>query len=264
MAVRVALVAAVALVLAGTAHARTKTAHLGPIRAEVSWQSGPAFQAKNVLLRVWRDGRLTLTRRLGPSRPEVLKIRDLDGNGEAEVVADFYTGGAHCCLFSKIYGWTGSTYVSLRHMWGDQGYRLSDLNHDGRLELVSADDRFAYVFTAYAGSAFPTQVWDYSAGRMTNVTRSYPTLTRRDAAALWKAYIAQRNTEYADPRGILAAWLADKYLLAQRGAGWKTMEALNRKGAFNGFEGDDIWAKGWDYLAKLKKFLHRTEYARQK
>lgn len=262
MAVRLVLVAVVALALAGAADARTKVAHLGPIRAEVSWQSGPAFQAKNVLLGIWRDGRRALTRKLGLSTPVAIKIRDLDRNGEAEVIADFYTGGAHCCLFSKIYRWTGSAYVPLRHVWGDQSYRLNDLNHDGKLELVSADDRVAYVFTAYAGSAFPVQIWDYSAGRMQDVTRSYPALTRKDAAALWKEYLGQRHAQYPDPRGILAAWMADKYLLGQQAAGWKTMEALNLNGEFNGFEGDDLWAKGWDYLGKLKTFLRKMGYTR--
>jgi len=265
MAVRLVVVAVVALVLADTAEARTKTAHLGPIRAQVTWQSGPAFQAKNVLLRAWREGRLALTRKLGPSRPEGLTIRDLDGNGQAEVIADFYPGGAHCCLFSKIYRWTGSAYVPIRHVWGDQSYRLNDLNHDGKLELVSADDRFAYVFTAYAGSAFPVEVWDYAAGRMTDATRSYPALTRTDAAALWKEYLAQRSSQFPDPRGILAAWMADKYLLGEQATGWKRMEALNRHGEFNGIpRGGDIWAKGWDYLSKLKKFLRTTGYALQK
>ena len=138
-----------------------------------------------------RRGRTLVDRKLGPSVPWAIKVRDLDGNGEAEVIADFYTGGAHCCLFSQIYRYTGSRYVPLRHMWGDPSYALRDLNADGLPELVSMDDRFAYAFTSYAGSALPVQAWRYRAGHMTDVTRSFPALVRKNAAMLWKDYERQ-------------------------------------------------------------------------
>lgn len=259
---RVALVAVVALVLASPAAAKMKTARLGAVHATVTWQSGQAFQAKNVRLRIWRAGRLALDRKLGYPTPEGLKIRDLDRNGEPEVIADFYTGGAHCCLFSRIYRSTGSGYVALKHMWGDQSYRLADLNHDGSPEFVSADDRFAYVFTSYAGSAFPVQVWQYAAGTMKDVTRGYPALVRKDAAALWKDYLEQKGGEFPDPRGILAAWMADKYLLGEAAAGWATMDQLNAEGAFAGVGDGGLWAKNAAYLAKLRKFLVKAGYAR--
>lgn len=260
MALRLALVAVAALVLASPAAAKMKTAKLGPVRAVVTWQSGRVFQAKNVLLRIWRDGRLVTARKLGYPVPQALKARDLDGDGEAEVVADFYTGGAHCCLFSLIYRFTGSDYVPLKHVWGDQGYRIADLGRDGTLELVSADDRFAYVFTSYAGSAFPVEAWRYAAGRMTDVTRSYPAVVRADAGRLWKAYLGERA---GDVRGVLAAWMADQYLLGRQAAGWKTMARLNRAGAFEGIGDGGIWAKNGAYLAKLRRFLARNGYAQK-
>lgn len=255
---RVAAVALAALVLAGAAAAKMKTATAGPVRAQVTWQSGKPFLATNVLLRIWRDGRRTVTRRLGYPIPQSLAIRDLDADGEGEVIADFYTGGAHCCLFSRIYRFTGRGYAPLKHSWGDQSYRVADLDHDGTLELVSADDRFAYVFTAYAGSAFPVQLWAYSAGRMQDVTRTHLSLVRADAAGLWRTYQRERKS---DVRGILAAWMADQYLLGRQAAGWRTMERLNRAGAFRGVDGDTLWAKNSAYLGKLRTYLHKLGYA---
>ncbi|MBA3717197.1 MAG: hypothetical protein H0W87_03080 [Actinobacteria bacterium] len=264
---RFALVAVAALVLASpaaAAPAKMKSAQLGPVRATISWQSAKYFQAKGVQLRIDRDGQTVLTRKLGPSIPQAIRIRDLDGNGEGEVIADFYTGGAHCCTFSLIYRYAGSGYVAVRHMWGDPSYWLRDLEGDRVPEFVTGDDRFAYAFTSYAGSALPVEVWSYRAGRMTDVTRSFPALVRKDAATLWKEYLAERKGTLPDLRGILAAWMADQYLLGHQAKAWPTLQAINRRGELNGFGGDNIWARGNAYLAKLKKFLTNHGYARIK
>ncbi len=121
-----------ALVLASAAAAapvKTKTAHLGAVRATVTWQPVRFnIAAKRVHLVISRRGRTLVDRKLGPAVPWAIKVRDLDGNGEAEVIADFYTGGAHCCLFSRIYRYTGTGYVALRHLWGDPSYSLRDLD----------------------------------------------------------------------------------------------------------------------------------------
>lgn len=262
LATALVLTAAAALLLAGSASARTKTAQLGAVRTTVTWTPVPFMQGKNVRVQITRSGQKVLDRKLlGGSAPLQIRIRDLDGNGEAEVLLDMYTGGAHCCEFTNIYRYTGSTYTSLRHMWGDLTYHLNDLNHDGVLELVSGDDRFAYIFTAYAGSAFPIQIWNYRPGKMTDVTRSYPRLVTQDAARLYKQYLTEKRTgDFPDFRGILAAWMADKYLLGLQAQGWAKMEELNRAGEFKGIGQDDLWPENGAYLAKLRKFLKNHGY----
>jgi hypothetical protein len=30
-------------------------------------------------------------------------VRDLDGDGEPEVLVDFYWGGVHCCFYTDVY-----------------------------------------------------------------------------------------------------------------------------------------------------------------
>jgi hypothetical protein len=253
----VALAALVVAGAAGAATTKTKTAHLGAVRATVSWQPVRFnIEAKRVHLVISRRGRNVVDRKLGPAVPWALEIRDLDGSGEPEVVADFFTGGAHCCLFSQIYRYTGSRYVPLRHFWGDPPYALRDLNGDRIPELVSADDHFAYAFTAYAGSALPVQVWRYRAGRMSDVTRSFPALVGKNADRLWKSYERERNSD--DVRGVLAAWMADQYLLGRQDTGWATLQEINARGELTG---DTMWPIGNDYLAKLRQFLVKHGYA---
>src|SRR5436190_4683039 len=135
---------------ANGATAKSKTARLGDVEATVSWKPARDFEAKDVRLEIRRSGETALHATLGRDAPQRIRARDLDGDGEPEVVVDLYTGGAHCCFYSRIYRYAQPSYVALRHDWGDLGYRLRDLDHDGVPELVSADDRFAYAFTAYA------------------------------------------------------------------------------------------------------------------
>src|SRR5262249_20832680 len=40
-----------------------------------------------------------------------LKVVDLDGNGEPEVLVDAFTGGAHCCVLTEIFQFSGSAYT---------------------------------------------------------------------------------------------------------------------------------------------------------
>ena len=261
MALRLALAGLAALILASTAAAapvKTKTASSGAVRATVSWRQAKYFIAKDVRVSIVRGRRTWRSGKLGPSTPWAIKARDLDGNGEPEVIVDFYTGGAHCCLFTRIFRHTPSRYTPLRHLWGDPSYRLRDLQRDDSPELVSADDHFAYAFTSYAGSALPVQVWRYRSTGLSDVTRSFPAVVRKDAATWWKAYEEERSTVDADPRGVLAAWMADQYLLGQEDAGWATLRQINAAGEL---DGDPIWPAGDAYLAKLRKFLTAHGYA---
>src|SRR5215203_4249151 len=162
-----ACAAAAAVVPVGIAAAsplHSKTATAGSVRATITWRNARYFEAKDLRLRITRSGVPALdTKRLGVDRPQTIRARGLDANGEPEVMVDFYTGGAHCCFYSRLYHFDGSTYVVFKHLWGDFTYGLHDLNGDGAPELQSVHDRFAYAFTSYAASAFPLQIWEYEA-----------------------------------------------------------------------------------------------------
>jgi len=162
-----------ALLAAAPADAATKslTASSGDVEATLSWRTGGIF-VRDIRLQIVRAGLAVFDQQLlddsgepAIDLPQKLRVRDLDGDGEPEVVADLYTNGAHCCLYSLIYRYVASTpaaYHAVLHLWGNVGYRLKDLDGNGLPELESADDRFAYAFTSFAGSGFPIQIWRYS------------------------------------------------------------------------------------------------------
>jgi hypothetical protein len=158
-------------------------------------------------------------------RPAELLVRDLDADGEPEVVLDLFTGGAHCCTESRIYRYAPGprTYRRSLQGWGNAGYRSTDLDRDGRPELQSADDRFSYLFTSYAGSFRPIQIWHFERGRLLDVTRSFPGAVADDATAQWREYKRLR-AQRSDVRGVLAAWLADMIVLGREGKAWRQLE----------------------------------------
>jgi subtilisin-like proprotein convertase family protein len=198
----------------------------------------------------------------GSQRESSVRVRDLDGDGEPEVLVDFYSGGAHCCFYTDVYRYAprARTYRPTVGFWGDLSPRLLDLGSDGRPEFMTGDDRFAYVFTAFAASAFPIRILRFDHGRFVDVTRRFPRLVRRDAAQLYRGYRSELRSSSRDVRGILAAWLADQYLLGRAPAGWRVLERAERRGELG--RKPDTWPVGKAYLRKLRAFLRRTGYIR--
>jgi hypothetical protein len=192
---------------------------------------------------------------------EPLLIRDLDADGEPEVLVDLFSGGAHCCWLTVFFRYDGHGYVKTTHVWGDPAYELKDLDGDRRPELVSADDRFAYEFTFYAASALPVQIWHYYRGTLIDVTSNYPALVRKDAATLWSEYLQTRHGSGADVRGVLAAWLADEYRLGLAAKGWQKIQAAYAQGEVSAPHVDRLWPAGKKYLSALRTFLEKTGYA---
>ena len=227
------------------------------------------YQVEDARLKIVRHGRAALDVALprygcGPCpswRPGQLYVRDLDG-GEPEVIFDGYTGGAHCCVYSDIYRYdaTRRTYRPTRHLWGNYGYRFADYDGDGRPELQAFDERFLYTFTAYVTSAAPIRIWHYEAGRLTDITRRFPRVVAEDAAALWRRYLAERRDKI-DVRGVLAAYLADEYLLDRGAQGLKQVEAAVERG--DAGRGKTLYGMPADgaYLKALLAFLKKTRYA---
>jgi hypothetical protein len=279
--VRILAVVSTASILASVAVASpvmSETATSGAVRATVSY----AFLRSDVYyvrLAVARAGQQVYGRRVLPlsrSQPwnqplgdwrkygianaRTITLRDLNGDGEPEILLEFWFGGAHCCYWTRIYRWdpATSTYATAAHFWGNFDFQLRDLTGLGRIELVSADNRFAYEFASFAGSGAPVQIWDYRSGRLVDATRTYPAQVSADATRWWKFYREARHSS-GEVRGLLAAWAADESLLG-RGRPALAWLAQHRFVLSNQYDeqGGSVTA----YLKHLRIFLRRTGYFR--
>lgn len=255
---RRALAAALLALLAAApaaAGAETRTAQAGGVRAAlVSDDQTPSFVPR---LRVERGATVfedeparcgedgTFCESPYPEE-EALSVRDLDADGEPEVVLSLYSRGAHCCVRGVVYRWDGATYVATSRSFADADFRLRDLGDGGAVEWVTRDARFAYVFGGFGDSRFPVRVLHWAAGAWSDVSRGYRAELRRDARRHWRTYLSFRRRDY-DCEGVLAAWMADKVRLGEAAEGWRRIRAADRRG--------DLEPGGRVYVRRLRRHL---------
>jgi hypothetical protein len=142
--------------------------------------------------------------------------------------------------------------------WGDDFYKLKDLDGDGRPEIVTNDDRFAYTFTAYAFGWHPPIVYDFSNHRLVKRTRSFPDVINADIAAIDRFFPDARQQQ-GDLRGLIAGRVADLYLLGRNS---DAMAYLDDEVSNGDATGDTAWPSGQKFKAALLKFLQQTGYIR--
>jgi hypothetical protein len=191
-------------------------------------------------------------------KPSSVSFHDLNGDGTPELILVLWTGGAHCCYLDQIFDFSFQPAHKTEIDFRDSGARTTIVN--GRVILLSADDRFDYAFTDYADSASPVQIWQYRMGTLVDTTRSFPGVISSDAAHWWSRYLATRtSTKDNDVRGILAAWAADESLL---GDGASAQAKLLKIAAGGDLDHGSGSPKGAAYVASLWKFLGSHGYLR--
>jgi hypothetical protein len=186
-----------------------------------------------------------------------LTIANLDGRGPPEVVVAAYTGGAHCCADEHLYTAAG------RHdaiELGNQLGTLRSLRHDGRTELVTADD-FSYAFSSYADSLSPVEVLDDAGGRWVERTRRYPALVRRDLLAQRARYRDARAAK-TSVRTALAAYVADLHHLGRHAQARRVLAAALARGELKRRSPEDFGPFGQAYVRVLDRMLRLRGYLR--
>ena len=200
------------------------------------------------------------------SNRNVMRLRDLDADAEPEVLLSAYSGGAHCCVYALVYRFIqfGNTYQPSSQDFRDAGYVLRDLNKDKRPEFVSGDIRFIDAYTSHAASATPIAIYQLDDGRFTNVTRKFRAAIRAHARRMLGFYrqALREPREDRDVRGVLAAYVADEYLLKRRKRGLAVLRRAARRGQLNAPPGGHIGPSGRRYVRTLKRDLRRWGYTR--
>jgi hypothetical protein len=158
----------------------------------------------------------------------LLQITDMDrDNPYPAVLFATYTGGAHCCNEVKVFtsNQNGSDW-SVRDFGFFNGgpHPAEDLNNDGWDEYVEVDNRFLYLFSSYAGSAAPAQIWALQNGQVVDVSfePSFQFIHRENAQSMEKD-LPEIVAQDSEKNGFLAAYVANKALIGELDEGWQTM-----------------------------------------
>jgi hypothetical protein len=192
-------------------------------------------------------------------RKSALQVVDLNSDGEPEVLVDAYSGGAHCCALTEILNFNGTGYTVTEAYWGNTGYELDDVDGDGPPELVGFDDAFAAAFSSYAASFFPPRVLKYdpaAKGALRDVTDRFPALIRANQRRALRALRTARRRHY-ETLGIVAAYVADQYLLGDHDAVRPYLRRARRRGDLRTFSGPAPRSFERKLLAFLKKQGYR-------
>ena len=226
-----------------------ETARAGPVTATLSYTrtSHPELydEFDDLRVSVARRGRVVFRSSLyerecdeGPCHPaerlrtgdtaRSIALRDLDGDGEREVIVDLRLGGAHDRSYTVFLRWSPPSYAPLRWESDEPGYELRDLDGDRVPEVVASDTRFTARFAVGgAGYVRPLRISRYVRGRLVDVTHEFPGLIRRERDRFWRAYTRRQGSRRAR-LGLLAAWAADEYALGRRAQVRRMLGTLNR------------------------------------
>ncbi|MBW4682561.1 MAG: S-layer homology domain-containing protein [Microcoleus vaginatus WJT46-NPBG5] len=238
----------------GGIQTNVQTSPNGQVRAQLTYQK-ENYVYSNLSVRVERAGQTLLDTPLpigsGVSSSLAFRLVDLDGDTEPELLIDLFPRGEGCCTYSLIYRYLPASgqYTYLQQPWGYAGYNLRDFNQDGVPEFESQDPRFGLQFAStYEEAAAPIQIWQYRQGQMFDVTRQYPTLVANNSNKLLQDY-EDRLSQGQDVRPVLAAYLANQFLLGQGRQAWSDVQS--------NYGGSDRT----QYLENLRGFLRSIGYS---
>jgi hypothetical protein len=253
------------LALAAAAPAtHEQTATGGATTARVTW-TGEFPEAADLHVTIDRAGQrlhdAPAPAELAPGGDDtapVVRVLDLGGDPEREVLVEGYTGGAHCCTVGLVYRFAGDHYELLRHDFGNIGYRLTDLDGDGPPEFFTRDD-FSYAFGAYVESVSPLQVIALRDGELADVTTSFRSLVRADAKRLGRRF--RRMSRGRDNvRPVLAAYAAELHRLGQHRQARRVVDRALRRGLLKRRRSFEFGPFGKAYVLRLNRMLREGGY----
>jgi hypothetical protein len=268
--VRLAVSLILLLIAAAPAAAEpvVETADFGSLHAEFSFDregmEPPIYT--NLVLRISNGGKVVRTERVpdgyepgGFDLPSVA-IADYDKDGSPEVRLDVFTGGAHCCLETRMFDGT-ERFV---HEWRDVGYEL--VERGGLTWFKTADPYFAYAYGAYAYSRFPLQIVRYTDAGFKNVSRAvaWKAEVKADRARLVREYVRVRPRHRGvisqqTLRATLAAAAADDCTLGNCAAGLRRIRTAVKRGEINRY-GDKKLGPGASFLHDVRRDLRVAGY----
>lgn len=192
-------------------------------------------------------------------------LADLNGDRSPEVIVKRHTGGNTCCTQIIVHSWQGSRFtkaVSDPFYNGGDGYgEFVDLDKNGIKELNLLDERFFHRFGDLMDAHPPKRMFQVRGDEFRDVTRSYPTLLRKEAQTL-EQELRNRKDPFL-PHNTLAGYVARKALIGEFDDAWAFMLQRYNPQDRTGLEiypGNTQGGEYADFPTALKAFLKETGY----
>lgn len=228
----------------------------GPIRVVADYDpetppnydpSAPAGISDHLRYTLYYDYQQHLQGSAYGTRFSGIALDDLDSDGTPEVIVRSYSNGGHCCTTITIYTWQGERFTTFEtERLNSRGGRFEDLNGDGLIEFISADDSFLYRFAPYSSSFSPPVIYTFQSGELIETTREHPERIREAITQMETTIEGRLDNE--DRNGWLAGYVASKALVGEYEEGWQYMlERYNAEAAEN-------------YPEALQSFLESAGY----
>lgn len=115
-----------------------------------------------------------------PETPPIIRLYtcvDIDNDGHKEAIVEYFTGGAHCCFEYHFYKKKKKGIKLLgRLLLGNASQPVfKDINNDGKLEILTFDDSFAYFQElCYACSPTLPMILCYDDKTLYDCTNQFP------------------------------------------------------------------------------------------
>ncbi|VXD24238.1 putative surface layer protein [Planktothrix serta PCC 8927] len=238
-----------------------KTAKLGDVKAELLADSDNTIQLMQI--KISRKGDLvsedvvSMATLAAPGVKTVktgrvldFKVLDLDNDKEPEILVDLLIDedNNRKNYYSVIYRYSPikKEYRDLQQKWGLTSYRLNTENAETPI-LIHYDQRFSQQFQVYTPEQLPLQIFQYQFGEFKDVTQQYSEFLEEHNTILLQE-INKRRRLKQDLKAVLAAYLAQQYLLGQANTAWKTVEEMYQNPDRNQF------------FPQLRQWLKKTGY----
>lgn len=248
------------LVPVAAAHADEATAAAGSTLARLTWQPGDfGVTAEDIRLEIRRGGVVALAGDLvvnGPFAvfdngvaPPPVRIVELDGAGEPEVLVSVFSGGASCCFGARVYAWDGRRYTRSKLLALGSGYELRRRGAGPPLFSTTAS---LWLTGPHVCAGYPLQLIRYRERRFRDVTARHPSALERDARR-WRDML-QRPCGAQPAVGFLGAYVSDLRRLERHRAAERAIVRARQRGFFGSASGAITEQR---FRSTLASFLRR-------
>lgn len=154
-----------------------------------------------------------------PSKVSLYNCVDIDNNGQKEAVVEYYTFGAHCCFEYHFYRKkkTGLKLFERIYLGNASWPVFRDMNKDGKLEILTFDDSFAYFDLCYACSTALPLILCYRDNMFSDCTNKFPGIL--DSAI--EETLKKKEDHPLYMRGLALQYLALHIIRGKKEEGWR-------------------------------------------